>query len=219
MLELPPGEESVPTVADADFGLTLHCDIHWVHPQGVPEEYTHNGPDVRDDRASRISLDFANAEGSRNGIEKFITNWGMPTELLHERQFYNMCQLVRSILVSAVDRASLEEMFRIHRGGSYEPTTPFEFAIREFEDLAEHDVLKHVRECRECGQFFIPNKRTAKRKGSGPGAAQQFCRDCGPTARPKARRHRLKLDGALGRTGKKVTADPRYAKPSMRRAR
>jgi hypothetical protein len=112
------------------------------------------------------------------------------------------------------DKSNLQErMFRTYRGIMFEPTIPFECAIRELQALAEHGTLSQIRECQECKHFYIANKWTASRAGR---REQKFCRTCGGTARAKAHRLRSKMRGAAGHTGKKVTADPSYAKPSTR---
>jgi len=194
--------------------------VKFIRGRGDYDHYEYNSPDIDDDKARRISLDFANIELSRRGIEEFVRYWGMPTYgLATERQFHDMRHQIRCILLSAKDPQCQEWIFRLHRGHYYQPSDLFECAIRELEALARQGVLRYVRECPECKHYYVANKRTANRKGRGPGAPQQFCRGCGPKARPKARRQRLKLEGARGHTGKKVTADPKYAKPSMRNAR
>jgi hypothetical protein len=198
-------------------GLHPLSDVDCVRGRGEPEPYDYNSPDVEDDKARRISLDLANAEPSRNGIEKFITKWGPPTGgLVSERQFWDIHRQIRFILLSATvwrHHDLVDRIFRTYQGTSPQPTTPFECAIRELQALAEHGILMQIRECQECKLFYIANKRTAFRFGR---RRQKFCRSCGGRARPKAHRLRLKLRGAAGHTGKKVTADPNYAKPSTR---
>jgi hypothetical protein len=192
-------------------------DVDCVRGRGEPELYDYNSPDAEDDKACRISLDLANVEQSRNGIEKFITKWGPPTGgLVSERQFWDLRQQVRFILLSAMvwRHDDLEDrIFRTYRGTSPQPRTPFECAIRELQALAEHGTLMQILKCQECKHFYIANKRTASRSGR---RKQKFCRTCGGRARPKAHRLRLKMKGAAGPTGKRVTADPTYAKLSTR---
>jgi hypothetical protein len=207
-------------------GLDPLSQINCVRGRGEPELYVYNSPDTEDDKACRISLDLANTQPNRVGIEKFIIKWGPPAGgLVTERQFLDIREQLRFILRSAIvqQRGYLEgksdlheRMFRTYRGTLFGQITPFECAIRELHTLAEHGTLKQIRECQECKHFYIANKRTASRTGTGPGAPQKFCQACGRRARPKAQRLRLKIRGAAGHTGKKVTADPSYAKPSSR---
>src|SRR5215831_10164285 len=130
--------------------------------------------------------------------------------------FWDIHRQVRFVLLTATEwrHDDLQNrIFRTYEGTSPQPTTPFECAIRELQALAEHGTLMQIRQCQECKHFYIANKRTASRMGR---RRQKFCRSCGSRARPKEHRLRLKLRGAAGRTGKRVTADPSYAKPSTR---
>jgi hypothetical protein len=137
-------------------------DVEFIGRRGECAPYEYDSPDVDDNRAHRISLDFANVEPSRNGIAKFFTNWGPPTAgLVTERQFYDMCHQLRCVLLSAAIPRRQEMIFRLHRGYSYEPSNPFECAVRELEALANHGVLRHIRECEGCGQYYIPNKKNS----------------------------------------------------------
>jgi hypothetical protein len=207
-------------------GLNPLSDVDCIRGRGKPELYMYNSPDPEDDKACRISFDLANIEPSPGGIEKFMIKWGPPTAgLVTEREFRDVRQQVRFILQSSIvqqhdyleDRRNLQErIFKTYRGAMFAPTTPFECAVRELHALAEYGTLRQIRECQECKDFYIANKRTAYRTGTGPGAPQRFCRDCGRKARAKAQRLRSKMRGAAGHTGKKVTADPSYAKPSSR---
>jgi hypothetical protein len=197
--------------------LAALSDVDFVHGRGEFEEYVYS-PDIDDDNARRISLDFANAEPNRSGIDKFVRTWGIPAAgVITERQFCDMRDQVRYVLRSATMPKRLEMVFSLHGRGGYWPSNPFECSIRELEVLAKHGVLGRVRECEspECKRYYISNKRTADRQGRGTAAPQRFC--CGNRARAKARRQREKVKNARGPSGKKVSADPKYARPAMPR--
>jgi hypothetical protein len=223
----------VPLLRACSVPNDLLSPVDCFHGRGESEAYVHPPPDAPDvdvDKARWISLDLANVEASHDGIEKFVKKWGMPTGnwFMTEREFYEKREQVRITLLSAMTKQRfvrlghhypknrsnlLEMMYRTYKGGSFDPDTPFECAMRELHILSERGVFSQIRECQECKLYFIANKRTADRKGSGPASPQKYCLACGSRARPKARRQRLKLADAEPPTRKMVSADPRDARP------
>ena len=174
---------------------------------------------------------------------------GIPTDdgFLTERQLYEMRDLVNMILTSAMHRKlhrlqgktdhrlegkiSLQEMmFRTYGGEFRNPSTPFEYVMRILYALAENGTLSRVRKCLACNRFYIGHKIPEKRKGKKNNQSpQRFChrREC-KNAKSRLWRLEQKMDiakdyarerEAIGQTGKRMTADPRNARPAMRYTR
>jgi hypothetical protein len=205
-----------------------------IRGRGERELYLLTSPDVDDVCSPRICLDLANAEKSRAGIEQFYKKWGAACYRCREDQFYEMRKVIRNCLnrqhlraagEGKVGQMSLNDwlkferfMFDRRRGDGFKPKDPFEFAIREIYAFIERDLFKQVRICFDayngCKNYFLAHKKTANR--------QRLCPKCGGKSskvRSKSGRQRRKQAGARGRTGIKVSADPRHATVQTRTLR
>jgi hypothetical protein len=221
----PLGERLGRPVEYLLFPRVEHAPSVYVDGLGERQGHVLKSPDPSDVKSRRVSLDLANTEANREGIERFVKMWGKPRLFLFEDQFYEDRKVIRSVLDRQLQWAAVEDhttltddWFRSeeikitrHRGSFIEPLDLFQFAVREAHALLEHGVIKQVRTCNGCKRYYIAHKNTANRGGKQQ--PQRFCSDCGSKARSRVRRQRMKLVGARGPTGVKVSADPRHGRP------